>query len=494
MKDAPQPGLYGKLPLSSDAVALRKLPKSFVVAWQRWLNAGLAAGERQCGTQWPERFQQGPVWRFGLSAGVCGDSAWAGVMLPSWDAAGALFPLTLAVPLPPTEPVQQLFERHGAWFGALERLAVAAVREGWPADTVEQRLARLPTPRLAGQAADAAPSTFLVGMHDLQAAQHAFAGLAARIFRRFLPLPSVWMVQGSGSLFICEGLPPAAAFAAMLTGTLAGHGRAVPVQSDAEGALPCAADATVRLSQLAAHWQWRSWGVCVVGQRRSLNEDNLLQRDAAGLWLVADGMGGHQAGDVASQAIVDALASLAALPSLLDFADAVRDSLRSVNARLCKLAGGGGQIIGSTVVALLARADRCVFLWAGDSRLYRYRDGQLQQLSRDHSLFADLQRQGIMTAEEVAQQGHSDVITRAVGADASLQLEAGECQALPGDLFLLCSDGLDKELSPAEIAAIFQQQPVEQVAGALVAQAEARGARDNVTVLVVQVQFIAAGL
>ncbi|CAG0985114.1 partial Protein phosphatase PhpP, partial [Anaerolineae bacterium] len=141
---------------------------------------------------------------------------------------------------------------------------------------------------------------------------------------------------------------------------------------------------------------------------------------------------------------------------------------------------------GSTVVVLTASRNRCIYQWAGDSRLDRYREGKLEQLTRDHSLLDDLSSQGLLGPEQLADPGRCDIITRAVGAAETLQLDRGECEALHGDLFLLCSDGLDKELKREEIEEVFRVAPKENVAAILVEQAEERGARDNVTVIVVE--------
>jgi serine/threonine protein phosphatase PrpC len=202
---------------------------------------------------------------------------------------------------------------------------------------------------------------------------------------------------------------------------------------------------------------------------------------------VADGMGGHHAGDVASSTLVEALSAVAPSRDISEFARRTAQAVQDVNSRLFRMAQDSGeadQVIGSTAVVLLAVGSRCVFLWAGDSRLYRYRNERLEQLTQDHSLFEDFARSGVLTPTQLAESGRCDTITRAVGAAETLALEQGECDAQVGDLYLLCSDGVDKELACDEIQSIIRTTPVEAIAAALIEQAEERGARDNVTAII----------
>lgn len=234
-----------------------------------------------------------------------------------------------------------------------------------------------------------------------------------------------------------------------------------------------------------ADWQWRSHGISVVGHRRKINEDAFLERPESGLWMVADGMGGHHAGDMASRSLAEAMGAVEGSDSLDILAGRVSQGIKDVNAHLHRLASESteGQIIGSTVVALVARGLSCVAIWAGDSRLYRYRAGQLEQLTCDHSLMDELIRAGLMTPEEALLDGSANIITRAVGAESQLNLESFHFEAEPGDLYLLCSDGLAKELEPKEIAAFLESKDLPGSAQDLIDAALARGGRDNITVL-----------
>lgn len=216
------------------------------------------------------------------------------------------------------------------------------------------------------------------------------------------------------------------------------------------------------------------------GAVRPRNEDCFVDRPDLGLWAVADGAGGHGAGDFASLSIKEALESVPPGLSAAEILAQLRLRIGAVHTALQEEAArrGPGRTIASTVVILLARADHFACLWAGDSRAYLLREGSLQQLTRDHSLVQELIDQGAL--EETEAEGHpqSNVITRAVGASGELELDKVSGRIEPGDRFLLCSDGLVRTLDEAAIAEALAQ---DDAAERLVAQAVERGARDNVT-------------
>jgi protein phosphatase len=233
--------------------------------------------------------------------------------------------------------------------------------------------------------------------------------------------------------------------------------------------------------------RWTSCCISDVGKVRRINEDACLDHPQAGVWVVADGMGGHAAGDLASQMIVDSLQAVGSADRLSTLVDAVDDRLEQVNLELRRLSRErrDRQTIGSTVVALLVHERICVCLWAGDSRVYRLRGGALTQLTRDHNQVAELVDQGLLTAEEAEAHPASNVITRAIGAADALYLDAKEYAVESDDVYLLCSDGLYKEVAPAEMRATLEGgDDCGELARALVDLALSRGARDNVTVLV----------
>ncbi len=234
---------------------------------------------------------------------------------------------------------------------------------------------------------------------------------------------------------------------------------------------------------------WRSAGLTHVGKVRKHNEDSFLERSDIGLWAVADGMGGHSAGDVASQMIVDSLAQVTDEDSLPQRVSQVEDQLLQVNQRLIEKATEGDQrlTIGSTVVALLTYHDLGVFIWAGDSRIYRRRDDRLQQLSTDHSQVELYVEQGLISREEASHHPHGNMITRAVGAADELFLDMDMCSLRADDRFLLCSDGLTKHVTDLEIRDLLADGDAEAATNNLVDLALTRKAADNITVVVVDI-------
>ena len=237
----------------------------------------------------------------------------------------------------------------------------------------------------------------------------------------------------------------------------------------------------------ASTFRWESAGITNVGKVRSINEDALGERPDVGLWVVADGMGGHHAGDLASQSIVNGLQEVPASTQLSRFVDDVEDKLLLVNRSLLQEAAAreGSVTIGSTVVVLLAQKRHCACLWAGDSRAYRLRDGAMQPISRDHSQVEELIAEGVLLREDAESHPAANVITRAVGADESLFVDIQVEKLHDGDRYLLCSDGLFKEVSETEIAGLIKEGNCQDVCDRLIELALERGARDNVTVIVV---------
>lgn len=201
--------------------------------------------------------------------------------------------------------------------------------------------------------------------------------------------------------------------------------------------------------------RWESQGLTHVGAVRTNNEDAFLDRPAAGVWAVADGMGGHASGEVASRMVVEQLAQLPDDGSLSLLVDAAEDRLLEVNRQLLTLAMHFKErAIGSTVVTLLARGRHAACLWAGDSRLYRLRAGRIERLTRDHAMVEDLVASGLLKRDAAATHPGANQITRAIGVSPSLFLEVELFEAQSGDVYLLCSDGLYRELKDAEIAAV----------------------------------------
>ncbi len=195
-----------------------------------------------------------------------------------------------------------------------------------------------------------------------------------------------------------------------------------------------------------------------VGLMRVENQDAVLDRPDMGLWVVADGMGGHTDGRLASQAVVDGLAAVADGPPSTPraFLQACGKALGETHAHLLARAAHSGhqRPPGSTVVALLVRDRHALCLWAGDSRAYRLRAGVLERLTRDHTVVQDMMEAGYLTPEAAAAHPARHALTRAVGALDDLLLEQTRDPVRPGDLFLLCSDGVCGVLSEGAVASL----------------------------------------
>ena len=225
-----------------------------------------------------------------------------------------------------------------------------------------------------------------------------------------------------------------------------------------------------------------------VGLKRKINEDSLFVDSERGLWAVADGMGGHDSGEVASATVVEALRNLPRVENLDELASAAKDALAGANRQLIDLARSSGsqQSIGTTVVGIaIADGDfRC--FWMGDSRAYRFRDGYLSRVSRDHSLVQKLIDAGMLSPEDAEHHENANVVTRAVGVSEQVEVDVVSGDAVPGDQFLIASDGLTRVVEDDEIASELQSSPPDQAADKLIELVLSRGAPDNVTIVIVK--------
>jgi serine/threonine protein phosphatase Stp1 len=231
-------------------------------------------------------------------------------------------------------------------------------------------------------------------------------------------------------------------------------------------------------------------GISDKGLVRSANEDSLLMRDDAGLWAVADGMGGHSNGQWASQQVVGALAQVPMAGGFDTNVAAIADALQAVNLRICTTAQQGGLQIGSTVVTLLLQDERFAVLWTGDSRIYLCRGGRLVQLTIDHTYVQDLVAAGSLRPEDAKSHPSAHVLSRAVGVTEQLKLDAITDSVMSQDVFLLCSDGLSGLVTDAEIEERLAQFAPASAARRLVELTMSRGATDNVTVVVVRCEDV----
>ncbi len=233
---------------------------------------------------------------------------------------------------------------------------------------------------------------------------------------------------------------------------------------------------------------WLSASRTHPGNRRRVNEDAVMACTRESIWVVADGMGGHSAGEVASRSVAEALvpepSDLKTGHTLADRVDWIEDRLVITHQSLRKQAKeiGPSAVIGSTVVSLTIEGTTGVVLWAGDSRLYRLRRGCLKVVTRDHNPIADLLDSGAITEDE-ALAANTNIITRSVGGRRPLELDIAVFDLESTDTLLLCTDGLYREVADCEIGKILTQPDLEVAASELIELALSRPARDNISFL-----------
>jgi type VI secretion system protein ImpM len=480
-------GLYGKLPSHGDFLR-RRVSDAFVSVWDEWLQQCIAASRSALGESWLDVYLTSPVWRFACDTGVCGPRAYAGLMAPSVDRVGRYFPLTLVWEVPQGVHPLAVAQRSDRWLDQLERLLLDAMAEEhvdlekfdqsfvalgreldqiqWTAPVELDALdAAGPTSgaRAQWQLSLGTPSAFGAIIEQL---------LYARLKETHGPLTVMWTegssrVEPSGLLL--SGLPAPSTYAALLSGEWGEAGwRMVKSKTLA----PPSQNDTWTSDRPVAY---RCAGATDVGRVRRTNQDAFIERTEIGVWSVADGMGGHEHGEIASRMICDALAALVPGETLRGTVDAITQQLGHINEYLYRTmanATNPGQS-GSTVVVLVTRGTRCAVLWVGDSRIYRLRGGELVQLTRDH------------VAEADGGSDDSHAISRAVGGDPTLDVDVAYHSVHPGDRYLLCSDGLNHEIADEAIAQQLSEPDLMQCVQGLIAAALRAGGMDNVSVIVV---------
>jgi type VI secretion system protein ImpM len=491
------PGFYGKVPILGDFVT-RRLPVDFVRPWDAWLQGAMSASQGELGTTWLDVYLTCPVWRFAVSSGVCGMAAWTGVLMPSVDRVGRYFPFTLATELPAPLPLPDLLVRAADWFKQMEQLALSVLDHDLDLEIFDRRvqeqiLSVSPKQSVATPIPDdtkVVPTGFHRTMVHPDELPEVLTQLNPSMQSSSMPAHSLWYTTGSDhirpSLRVYHGLPAVDSFVELLAGQRA------DLEDDWLTSLldfePRELNSSTTLDAQPSHLHWTSSGLTTVGNVRRVNEDAFLDRPEIGLWAVADGVGGHHAGDEASQAVVAALDQLSRREHLYLLQLDVEASLQRVNSDLLAKARvqAPGQIIGSTVVVLLS-LDHCLtVIWAGDSRLYCYREGVLSQLTQDHSLATESTHSNDTSQPSPPPEANRNIITRALGAAASLSLDVITHESHAGDLYLLCSDGLTDEVKDEEIATVLSQGCCENSARELIELTLERGARDNATVIVVR--------
>lgn len=236
---------------------------------------------------------------------------------------------------------------------------------------------------------------------------------------------------------------------------------------------------------MSAPFRIKTASLTHAGLVRSANEDSMLVREEANVWLVADGMGGHANGQWASACVVEAVQAARFTGGFDADIESLTGAIQAANERIFTTAQAQGARMGSTAAALYASSDRFACVWAGDSRVYLLRGGMLHRMTRDHTQVQEMVDRGLLTSEEATHHPMSHVLSRAVGVQPVLDLEAVSDTAQPRDVFLLCSDGLSGVVSEAEIA-----ERLSTLGGAVACQrllelVLSRGAPDNVTMVAV---------
>ncbi len=233
-------------------------------------------------------------------------------------------------------------------------------------------------------------------------------------------------------------------------------------------------------------------GVTDTGRVRDHNEDT-IRWDVSGGWaILADGMGGHLAGEVASALASETIARhLTELRS--EGAEQIRETLRNAVMAANEVIHSQAQTdvrchsMGTTVVAALVHDKLLSSAHVGDSRLYRYNGQGLALLSHDHSLVQELVDEGLMSQEDAAASVHRNVITRALGLHETVEVDLLQVDTTPGDLFLLCSDGLSDKIPHGELEQFLKDGNLDMMARTLVDEANARGGEDNISVILIRI-------
>jgi len=224
-----------------------------------------------------------------------------------------------------------------------------------------------------------------------------------------------------------------------------------------------------------------------VGKVRRINEDSALVMRSPGAYAVADGMGGHNAGDVASGLAVECMRKR--LRGRKPYVTLLQNAVQETNIVLLQRAKEDPAYrgMGTTLTLLCDQGDSALIAHVGDSRCYRYRDGALWQCTQDHSVVGEMARLGVLTPEEARVHPYRNVITRALGTAGHVEVDVLEVDIAPGDRFLLCTDGLCGMISDGEMAGLLRaEREIEDAADALLAAALEAGGDDNITLLLLE--------
>jgi type VI secretion system protein ImpM len=482
-------GFFGKLPSHGDFIE-RRVGTAFRDLWDDWMQHCMVESQQELAGRWLDCYLTSPMWRFYLCDGVAGASSYAGVLLPSVDRVGRYFPLTVVVELPIGIPAAVFAQVASGWFDEIEQLCADALQNPDFDLAVFDAALAASADKLSGVDSLPTQQTFPGSSsqwHWPTTSVNAFgAAVSAPLMRMAqgaLRPMTMWWTDGSELVEPCvllsRALPRPDSFAALLAGTW-NDGRW-------DGEVAPAQEPVTESLELAAQYVVDGGAASDAGPVREENQDHFLLGNEQRLWAVADGMGGHSHGEVASQMVVDALGALEPTPSLNTAFHSIGIALDRVNADLRRGAAGlggeagvGGGASGSTVVALVIRGREWGVSWAGDSRAYIWRSEVLLQVTRDHKVDDEI--------SEGALPARPGEITRAVGGHDALELEYVADLVAPGDRFLLCSDGLYAALDEPALIEGLRKATAQEASNALIDAARTAGARDNITAVVVDVK------
>jgi type VI secretion system protein ImpM len=477
-------GFFGKLPSHGDFIE-RRLNPQFRTHWDEWMQQSMYESQQELAGRWLDCYLTSPIWRFFLSDGIAGSASYAGVLLPSVDRVGRYFPFTVVVELPVGTLALEFARRAADWFAAVEQLCADALQnpdfELAQFDTLLQE---------SGQQLEGADQLTVSESFPGRAAQwhwptqsvdalgDALSSPLMQMAQAALRPMSMWWTEGSQlvgpGVLLVRALPRPDSFAALLAGTWDDGRWAGEVSGLAAPPMEEVSE-SVQLEVLSA-------AATDPGTVREDNQDSYALADGNRLWAVADGMGGHSNGGVASRMVVDAIQAVEPAASLSACIQSMNIALSRVNSDLRRqaLSADGVAESGSTVVALAIRGNECGVCWAGDSRAYVFRAESLQQLTRDH-------KEEAVTLTDLV-SGPQSAITRAVGGHDELELDQISELVSPGDRFLLCSDGLYTTLDEQQLIAGLTVPAPQEACDALIRAAREAGASDNVTALIVDIR------
>jgi len=521
-------GFYGKLPSLGD-FASRRLPQDFIQPWDAWLQSSIATSKELLADQWLKCYLTSPIWRFALSPGLSGKDAWLGIVMPSVDRVGRYFPLTIACKVPRNYSLINLFAEANDWFYELETVALSALHNDLSVEDFDRMVqgiggfsVKQPHPideDLNQNSSTPASVFYLEFSNEVSEVNDIYPQLNSLLLDSYAEGYSLWSTVGSDMIkpgcLVLKGMPAYTIYKGLITGQFQQQDwnlqqqfveqpepALVPQKNNSEVDKPLLLvpeKPTEELSinaifsspeqRSSVQSLWRSFSKTDKGNVRRLNEDAILDRPDLGLWVVADGMGGHQAGDLASRKIIHALNKLPRENNLEASLIDVKNAIHSVNHELRRIAESSfnQQIIGSTIVTLVAGKNYFAYLWAGDSRLYRLRDKNLVQLTEDHCE-QDEEPANLLLGNDLSTGlKQNNVITRAVGAVDELELDCKVLEIKKGDLFLLSSDGLDKEMTFDEIELILNNNIYSDSVELLLETVLTRKGRDNISIIVVEI-------